>query len=352
MKKPDRERLHYLDLLWRRRRIRAARASSKRQRLSIAKKRFTRPRRVRDLVSLSAPAEFSVQHSERRASLLRFLHRLTESLEGGSQVLINFDQTTTLSSGGTLLFVATIDKLLAKFPGRLASNYPANSTIEQMFQHIGLLKKLGNSPRLSITAENVKHWHFLCGETADLSGVKNLFNILATQLSDDTSSGLFDSISEAVTNVVQHAYEGVESSTESSSANNAPPRWWLFAQLKDMELQIAICDLGIGIPKSLKEKAELTNILPNIMRRLRKRKSSGMIEIAVESSRSRTKLPHRGKGLPDMLVFSRQAKIGGFLIYSHHGYFAYNAHFQSETARDFYPPVGGTVICWQLPLSP
>ena len=128
-------------------------------------------------------------------------------------------------------------------------------------------------------------------------------------------------------------------------------KWWLFALIKDGKLDVAICDRGMGIPTSLREKPEMATVIPILIRKLRKRVASGLIEIAVESSRSRTKLPHRGKGLPDMLTFSKQETVGGIFIMSHHGYFVYNSQFGSEVARDFHPPLEGTLITWHIPVQ-
>lgn len=346
MKKPDREQLEYVDSVWRRLRLKEAKAST----CAKIRRQGAKPRKLRVFVGRTvkavAPKIFGLRGSEMRTELIDFLDRITRFTELGAIVKISFEHTKILTSGGTLLFVATIERILAARPGTIVCEYPTDEVVEQLFQHIGILEKLGLSPRKTITAENVRHWHYLKGTNTDLSGVTNLFGVLATKLSGDTSAGLFDSISEAVTNVVQHAYVGHGEVTDST------PRWWIFAQVTSTsELQIAICDLGKGIPTSLKEKPDLADMLPALIRRMRKRVSSGMIEIAVESSRSRTKLPHRGKGLPDMLAFSKKERVGLFFIVSHDGIFHYSSHFDSEVARDFPQGISGTVIVWTIPLS-
>ena len=316
-------------------------------------KKLRRPKYARQLarsyagktIVVVAPEKFDIAVDEFRPPLIFFLHRIKYLLMNGANVRISFEKTTNLLPAGTLLLVATLESLLEVYPNRISSNYPSDHVVEQLFQHIGLLQKLGNGPRRVITADNVRHWHLIRGTTADVSEFKNLFSTFESQLGHDTEAGLFESMSEAVTNTVQHAYPKIKGEIDSIES-----RWWMFAQQKDDKLDVTICDLGVGIPKSLTYKRELAEILPALIRRLRKRADSGLIEVAVESSRSRTKLPHRGKGLPDMLAFIRRVNEGGFLICSLRGQLIYNAKFRRETARDFADSVPGTLIQWNLPL--
>jgi hypothetical protein len=296
-------------------------------------------------MTILAPRVFEVFNDSHRNAVVEFVHRIKNALALGRKVKLSFAETKLLSSGGTLLFIANIEKLIARFPGQISTSYPADEVVEQMFQHLGLLQKLGLTPRRSITAERVKYWHYIFGTDTALEPLEGLFNVLGDQLGDETAAGLFDSVSEAITNAVHHAYVDIP-----LDKLKEEPRWWLFAQLKDNVLEIAICDLGKGVPASIQEKPELLDLLPGLLRALRGKASSGLIEIAVESSRSRTKLPHRGKGLPDMLSFSKRERVGLFLIVSDNGVFLYSSQRQSEHAKDFVGGIGGTVIVWQIPI--
>lgn len=346
MKKISREAQIYIDRVWRSRNRKTALHSKFRK----LRAKYAKPKTPRSLAGrifrVNAPEVFGARIEPSRSTLVNFLRRIHELTDKGAIAKINFDETTRLATGGVILFVATIESILASKPGSVICDYPKDEVVEQLFQHLGILEKLGLNARKTITAENVRHWHFLKGTNTDLSGITSLFNVLATKLSDATSSGLFDSISEAVTNVVQHAYLGV------ATLAAGKPHWWLFAQVTAKnELQISICDLGKGIPASLMEKPELADLLPKLIYRMRKRVSSGMIEIAVESGRSRTKLPHRGKGLPDMLAFCKNTDVGLFYIASHKGLFFYSSANDVESARDFSDALNGTVIVWSIPLG-
>ncbi|NOT84915.1 MAG: hypothetical protein HOP02_09100 [Methylococcaceae bacterium] len=79
--------------------------------------------------------------------------------------------------------------------------------MEQLFQHIGLLKKLGKHiQRKEINSDNVKFWHYVSGNsTDDVAQFKTLLHSIS--LTEDKRSELFESMSEAVTNTIHHAYK-------------------------------------------------------------------------------------------------------------------------------------------------
>ena len=133
---------------------------------------------------------------------------------------------------GTLLFVANVESLLASYPGMIACKYPKNEIVEQLFQHIGILSRLGLSDRANITADNVRYWHYVHGTSTDTSGFKNLFSDYSSNLDDSISNGLYDSMSEAVTNTINHAYE-----VKDGTIPFAQKRWWMFSQHKDGKLR-------------------------------------------------------------------------------------------------------------------
>ncbi len=338
MKKPNRERLRYLDRIWRRRQYRL-RPKPKRRATSRAKESVFKPRTLK----VNAPVEFDLTVEFNRSNLLNFIDKISQGIIGGHKVEICFDATKKLLPSGTLYFVASIDAILNNYPEKLSCNYPADEVVEQLFQHIGFLQRLGQSPRKAITADNVRYWQYLTGTSVDLSGFKSLFEKIS--LENDTKAGLYDGFTEAITNVIQHAY-----SDDRDVQDVVACKWWMFAQHRNGQLDIAICDLGIGIPNSMISKPELSEIIPRIVARFKKRSHNALIEVAVESNRSRTKLAHRGKGLPDMLSFARTSEIGGFLIHSRRGFFVCNAN-RTERGHDYRRAITGTLIHWHIPIS-
>lgn len=253
---------------------------------------------------------------------------------------ICFSETVKLLPCGTLWATAKIENLIELYPKKLTCDYPEDSIVEQLFQHIGLLNKLGlTTKQVTINADSVRHWHYVEGtNTDDVSHFTQLFKAVA--LPEELKSGLFDSMSEAVTNTVQHAYDLSHSK-----------EWRMFAQKNDGNLDVALCDLGIGIPRSLRQKPELRDWLTSPVQTSKRNRDEHLLEVAIQSSRSKTKLPHRGKGLKEMLEHVKSGKVGGLRIFSGKGVFNYSASEKKETTRHFKTPIHGTLIEWQIPLE-
>lgn len=331
-----------------RKRLRQCRLHCRTARSAKIKAWRNRRKPKRSLVHLKAPSYFDIFNRDNRAKLLGFLDRLEKHVKGGSKVLLNFDNTNELRASGTLMFVAKVECLIANYPGMIGCKYPKSEVVEQLFQHIGLLSKLGLDHRVDVTADNVKYWHYVHGSSTDTTGFKNLFSTYASMLNGSISDGLYDSMSEAVTNSIHHAYE-----RDKETNDLTQKRWWMFAQHKDDRLTVVILDLGIGIPDSLRQKPELKEYIMGPYNRVRKRRDTALIEVAVHSGRTRTRLAHRGKGLPDMLGFVKTCDIGWFRILSQSGAFSYDAKYDLEQgSKDFKHPIPGTLIEWEIPLQP
>jgi hypothetical protein len=82
------------------------------------------------------------------------------------------------------------------------------------------------------------------------------------------------------------------------------------------------------------------------------RHDKSLIQLAVESTASSTKSPHRGKGLKDMLDLVKNGTVGGFRIFSDHGGFDYNALSGQQKGIDYDTAINGTIIQWQISLEP
>lgn len=299
----------------------------------------------RRALALSAPREFDLRAEETRKAMLCFLQEIRTSLTEGRRVKLCFGKTEALRPCGTLYFVANLEQLIDEYPGLIDCGYPRDDVVEQLFQHIGLLRRLGKEPRKQVTADNVINWHYASGTDAST----NAFQALLLQHQDAmggeiTRSELYDCMSEAVTNTRKHAYP--------SGIDKELNRWWMFSQASEGVLTVAICDLGIGIPSSLLNKPEMRDYV----RRLRHTFSPGklhtkLIEVAVSSNRSSTGLAYRGKGLPQMLDFIRSGTTGGFRVQSSHGLYSYSAEEKKTISQTKRQPIRGTLVQWTLSLK-
>lgn len=301
-------------------------------------------------IPLNAPRQFSLIRPDDRVKLLNFIENIEKSVISKRKVIISFNNTELLEPNGTLLFVAKVERLIEINPGYVFCKYPKNEVVEQLFQHIGLLSKFGLSPRASITADNVKHWHYTQGKSADTTDFRSLFKTYACKLDEEVSESLYDSMAEAVTNCIMHAYDEDAFITKKLKVAFQEKAWWMFAQYKDEKLTVVILDLGIGIPISLQLKPEFKEIVFSSISAIKKRKETELIEIAVQSTRSRTKLRHRGLGLPEMLENVKSGNVGRFLVLSGRGAFHYDAKYglESRIKKDYREVMPGTLIQWEI----
>lgn len=297
------------------------------------------------VTTIRTPKTFELKSEQNRRELVDLIKIIAEHLAKGNRVKLCFRNTTSLQPCGTLYFVANIESLLIAFPGKIDCTYPEDDVVEQLFQHIGFLEKLGKQNRKVITAENVVNWHFATGTDASTSAFQALlFQHQDAMGGELTRSELYDCMSEAVTNTKKHAYP-----VRSDKSEN---RWWMFSQAADNKLTVAICDLGIGIPDSLLMKKELSDYIRDLRGLFRvEQMHKRLLKVAVSSNRSRTGLPYRGKGLPQMLDFIKTGNTGGFRVQSGYGLYTYSADEKKTLDRARKCKIRGTLVQWTLPLS-
>ena len=326
----------------------AARKAARRHQKQVRRKgrsnrRSNSPSRQQKPIWIRAPEVFSLVDQTARRQVMEFLDNL-RGATGHRRIGIDFSKTTKLSPCGMLIFMSKIEALLNAFPGKFHCSYPSDGVVEQLFQHIGLLRKFGLTPRTRITSDMVKHWFYLQGTCTDTSGLGALLEGYEQSLSEAVRSKLYASLTEAITNVINHAYPNRDGGA-------GDRKWWMFAQRKDGRLFIAVLDEGIGIPVSLKRKKVLSDYVRQITSTSRKSLDERLIGVAVGTLRTSTQLPFRGKGLPEMLEFIEELADGSLLIMSGRGCFSCSGKDHSRNGTTYPIPLPGTMVFWEIPLE-
>jgi hypothetical protein len=232
--------------------------------------------------------------------------------------------------------------------------YPRSRKVELLLQDAGFFRLLGvrhrvESPIRRFPLDWIPH---LCGNKSEGARVEELERKIfgnTTSLAPAASSSIYVGVTEAMTNVTQHAYPIDE--------NINPPwlrhRWWLTGHVNRLrqELLVIICDLGIGIPKTLSQKFSMAQIrewlsfLPSIDPR-----DADLIRAATILGETRTGKPNRGKGLKQMKGVIDQVGGGSLHVLSSYGDFTYSFPGR-ESIANLPEPLIGTLIEWRLPLS-
>ncbi|MEX0161697.1 hypothetical protein MRBLPD1_000151 [Pseudomonas brassicacearum] len=259
---------------------------------------------------------------------------------------------TVLHPCGTLLLVAEIERLLQTptLADKLGAVYPTDLVVEQMFQHIHLLERLGLAPRVrEIDSSNVVPWLYATGHEGDLDSIaEKLPKILTEGSNMELRTALLSGMAEAVANSSEHAYL---KSYKTPLPGMAQKKWWLFARQVGDEVAVVICDLGLGIPGTLEAnwREELASYLKS--RQGLKRQDHKMIQLAFTVGKTSTQKKNRGKGLKDILKVVKDQKVGALSIYSNRGVYSLNNLHGPGTSHDEKHSIHGTIIQWKIPIE-
>lgn len=308
-----------------------------------------------NFINIKAPKVFELRNKKHHKKLMSFILKIrAHVLTHNRKIRIDFSITESMVVCGTLRFFAELN-LIKKEKGSLnliTCTYPKNNRVAQVLQHLGILKMLNRNCSITPDRDDVINWKTASGENTDATRVGE---ILETQsnLPRKKSKNLYRGVSEAMTNVSQHAYLDIKETSKHKG-------WWMFCKEENDQIFVAFCDLGVGIPITLPQSLEKNNekklfaqvwnkFFPN-----RKKLTDGeLIRAAIEVKRSRTKKSHRGKGLLDMIKVIEKTKCGNLAIFSNRGIYQYEFDNLSalESTRNYKDSILGTLILWSLPLK-
>ena len=307
---------------------------------------------------ITAPVAFELIRSKNNRLLVEFLSILRDLvLNQKRAVKIDFSETKRMVVCGTLLFYSELCRIKRELNSLdlISCIPPQDETVAQVLQHLGIFKMLRYSSSVTPERTDVINWRIATGDSTDASEVGKILES-QSKLPEIKSKKLYRGVSEAMTNVSQHAYLNLQNNSFEIGENKG---WWMFCREEDDHIFVAFCDLGVGIPITLPktiEKDQEQSILQKILQTLfgsKSKYSDGeLIRAAIEVKRSRTKKRHRGKGLLDMIK-AIETTGGRLAILSNKGCYQYDASSLSptENVKNYKNSISGTLILWSLPLN-
>lgn len=287
-----------------------------------------------------------------------------------NQLRISFEDTDILYAEACVILIATLDTIRSQYPllkfsvvrpRKMIS--PANVTkfkpsfVDDVFCHVGLYKLLGFDYKTSSTGENVKSWHYVFSDEVDGSVTDPIFNELEKMGLQNTSV-LYTGVIEGISNAVEHAYNKEICTGRELGIH----RWWMLMAVRKNQLLIFVCDLGHGIPKTLRvanDHSLLINLFEKFKAAIDKSTDCMDIKVALHLRETRTKVSHRGKGGEDIKAFVSKIPNSQMMIYSNKGSYRYRnsgagsvkkGYDQSEILYDNELSINGTLISWSIPL--
>lgn len=286
---------------------------------------------------------------------IEFIRTLREYAIGMRRpVVLVFKDVKEISSEALLFLLAELYRCRKIFGRtRITGTYPDCKKIEVMMQASGFFNLLNVAPRVNKKSKKypLEYIEFMTGNkliesTARMLRIAILGNSI--QMGTIAAKRLFRAVSEAMVNVVNHAYPKAI-----SSKNILRNQWWVSGHInkKTKTLNIMFCDLGVGIPATIPKVHGIEMIravlalLPTV-----KPNDAEMIKAGMEIGRTRTGIDGRGNGLHDLRKFVDDTGGGELDIFSRKGHYVYRAG-HSETLTNFNYSIGGTLIKWSVPLE-
>jgi hypothetical protein len=122
---------------------------------------------------------------------------------------------------------------------------------------------------------------------------------------------------------------------------------------------IAIYDMGVGIPSTLKSKLGAGEMMMNALDKVTELAGLGegtlldqqLLRTAIENQRTQTRQAHRGKGLPEMREFAASTDGGRLHIVSGQAQYSMHGGKPHGQVQGFDEKFPGTLLLWNLPLK-
>lgn len=261
---------------------------------------------------------------------------------------IDFSTIKYLKPGGALVLAAEIDRYRIKRRACLKPwKYNCwHTDVKLMLHRFGLFKLLDIPRKINIDDEygNVVYLSLKRGEKANGSEAlkfrEEVENVLGIKLS---TQPWFIAITEAMTNVAQHAYP----LPLPKNSIYLPQTWWLSGAYDkvDKSLRIMFYDQGLTIPGTL-PKSKLWTIIQKIALNSTE---GEQIKAAFQVGKSQTGESHRGKGVGQLLEPIKNCQKATLTLISGRGYYRktnINDGQAKEFVADLPVSLNGTYIEW------
>lgn len=323
----------------------------------------------RVIIDLKLPINVTI-HNPLSRKLLRKITKKFRNYYYRNDVCIrlNFLDTKQMYADGTLYLLAELETLKlinSKITFKIVQS--KEKIVNQVLEQTGILKLLKQIIKFDEDEfdESVKYWNYASGHNSEIDSADLMLDDFDQILSENTSRNIFTSLTEALTNCHHHAYTEKRYKGETKNIK----KWWLFSQERDGVLIVCVCDLGIGIPRSLVRNTpdigeDWFSRLKGFLNENRQKydKDSASIKAAIEIGNTRTNLPNRGKGLNQIInkINTMCDQKVSVAIYSNKGSYIINRGLVTDLPTTdiingvtipYTESIEGTVIVWKIPID-
>jgi hypothetical protein len=287
-------------------------------------------------------------------AFFKFVLQLREST--ASDLRIDMSGVRRIVVDAALLFKAELSRLIEVKGTRITSMPPKSDRTKQVLKQTGMDRLLNLTISGDPDREDVVHWRIAEGSHAivDPSALAPIMADIES-VSGMESHPVYQGIIESMANCVEHAYKPHSDVTRKMPKN---PGWWVFQQVKDDILHVVICDLGIGVRRSLPlTLAGERGMYEKLMHVVRKAKGvdNRALLAAMEYGRTSTGQKQRGKGMRNAHEVVDSLGEGNFFAMSNAGRYDYSKRPDSREGSHrtgkMRHSIQGTILGWRLPLQ-
>ena len=317
-------------------------------------------------VKIIAPICLDISKPRFHDALVAFVDNIKQQARKGnshhiSQVHLCFRETKLITSSGGIWLLANLERLRIDYPyvkysitsppSTRISNDDNNKypVVDAVMNWIGIYDALGFERRDMRELPLVNCWEVTRGSQVASQQLGELLEKVTEQTGQDFKA-LYRPLVEAMSNSVEHAYR-----PDLYTAEQPATKWWCFAAIMNNRLITLVCDLGLGIPKTLpktQSKKFFSTIAEYIGHALNS--DSDYIKASLELKKSATKLDYRGKGGPDLQSLIAKIPNAKLVIHSNKGSYTYTNRGKAkpETCYDNKTSISGTIVECSLELPP
>lgn len=288
----------------------------------------------------------AIYKADKRAELTDNIKKIKDWLPSNKPLFLDFSKLTSLDACSTSLFVHNLNKYKnVKLKGKVSRK----NVVRAMFTKLGVHSKVGLK-KYFCNQSKVNKWCIARGTNSDLTqGYEVIENLLIEHFSLDNEDFYIinEAISEAINNVVDHAYD----------ANETHKEWLTFVAIDDKQCSVVISDLGktipFSVPRNLKDKskAALSQLFKLDLEDWGRIDDAKRIQLASNFRKTATELKHRGKGFANMMEVCKQVVGSELYVYSRKGLWAMKNNGKKHHNEVFKTPINGTIIYWDIPLN-
>ncbi len=350
MKKPSRKRRQWHDI--HARKLNRRRTKKKKSRIR-KHPRLSRsnPHRVHgSFTPVHCPAVLSFEDNfDGVVKLLDDIRKKTKK-HRNKRIHIDFKPIRTIKPSAALVLAAELDRWNRDLAIRGSALVAVDAeewdgTVRRLLREMGFFKllRVASIPEEK-SSTGVQYVQFCSGVKVDGKVIDDLRRLrLEPFVSVPNKHLLYAAVTEAMTNVVHHAYRD-------QTTLGVPKHWWLSAAYdrQSKEVAVMIYDQGSGIPATLprKFKERIRELLPENLTK----DDAHMIRAAHKLSRTATHSPSRGHGLQrDIRRYIEALDCQGtYRVISNRGEYIVETGASSDKMIFHKHPLNGTLIEWRL----